>query len=76
MGKPDNAVVFAAKTKAYQQNRPLDKSGKGFVTVADVKAFVDGAGSGKVEPAGGVGTLLVVGVLSYLAYKFGFSSKH
>lgn len=44
-GKDDEYVLFKAGTKAYEQNKGLDKGGKGYVTKADatskVARFVD-----------------------------------
>ena len=86
VGKATTATVFAAGTAAYRQNSGLDKAGKGYVTVADVRAFVDRATPGRATPGragygatqtGGVatlgltiGALLFAGTLSYLTYKY------
>ena len=40
VGKPDTYVLFEAPTKAYEQNKGLDKEKKGYVTKADAAAKV------------------------------------
>lgn len=40
IGKPLDYVLFKSGTKAYQQNKALDKAGKGYVTKADAAAQV------------------------------------
>lgn len=86
VGKATSATVFAAGTAAYRQNRGLDKAAKGYVTVADVRAFVDRStlgratsgragyvaseANGAATPGLKIGALLFAGTLSYLAYKF------
>ena len=40
VGKPDDYVLFEAPSKAYEQNKGLDKTKKGYVTKADAAAKV------------------------------------
>jgi hypothetical protein len=72
IGKGPDAVTYAAPSKAYEQNKGLDKAGKGFITVADttapVQSIVDGASARPrltvsdpvaVAKAGGIGAAVI-----------------
>lgn len=39
VGQPNDFVLFRAGTSAYDQNKALDRGGKGFVTKADAASF-------------------------------------
>ena len=42
IGRPDGFVLYAGGTKAYEQNRGLDKDGDGQITAGDVRRSIEG----------------------------------